>query len=99
MAEYPLILGPWPICSNALAKPAAPTLTEYEVRLTVRVQGQSMADVPGLLLEALADHDVFPVYVTPLDSAERPDEIWVDRTTGLRWVPDNDDDDTEEETA
>lgn len=63
---------------------------EYEVRLTVRVQGASMADVPGLLLEALGDHDVFPVYVTPLDGDERPDEIWVDRTTGLRWVPDED---------
>lgn len=63
------------------------TLTEYEVTLTVRVQGASLADVPGLLLEALSDHDVFPVYVTPLEGDERPDEIWVDRTTGLRWVP------------
>lgn len=63
------------------------TLIEYEVTLTVRVQGSCLDDVPGLLLEALGDHDVFPVYVTPLEGDERPDEIWVDRTTGLRWVP------------
>lgn len=60
-------------------------LIDYEVTLTVLVQGSCMDDVPGLLLEALGDHDVFPVYVTPLEGDERPDEIWVDRTTGLRW--------------
>jgi hypothetical protein len=59
---------------------------EYEVTLTVRVQGASIEDVPGLLLEAMADHDHWPVYVTPLDGDESPDEIWVDKNTGLRAV-------------
>lgn len=79
---------PIPLVPTELANPG---LTEYEVTLTVRVQGQSMADVPGLLLEALGDHDVFPVYVRPLEGDERPDELWVDRTTGLQWVPDEGD--------
>lgn len=63
------------------------TLHEYEVVITIRVQGASMADVPGLVLEAWGDHDVFPAYVTPLDGDERPDEIWIDKNTGLAWVP------------
>lgn len=66
-------------------------MTEYEVTITIRVQGASMDDVPGLVLEAMGDHDHWPVYVKPLDSDEPADEIWIDKTTGLRWHPDEED--------
>lgn len=59
-------------------------LIEYEVTITVRVQGSSMADVPGLVLEAMSDHDNWPIYVTPLEGTEAPTEIWMDHTTGLQ---------------
>lgn len=59
-------------------------MTEYEVTITIRVQGASMDDVPGLVLEAMSDHDHWPVYVKPLDSDEPADEIWMDKNTGLR---------------
>jgi hypothetical protein len=62
------------------------SLTEYEVTITVRVQGASMDDVPGLVMEAMKEHDNWPMYVTPLEGDETPTEIWVDSTTGLRAV-------------
>lgn len=59
-------------------------MTEYEVTMTVRVQCASIEDVPGFLLEAMSDHDEWPIQVRNLDDPDAPlDEIWMDKTTGL----------------
>ena len=60
-------------------------MNEYEVTFTVRVQGDGLDDVPALMLEAMSDHDVWPVTVQNLDDpSAQPVEIWMDKNTGLR---------------
>jgi hypothetical protein len=59
-------------------------MNEYEAVITIRIQGESIDDVPSLVLEAMGDHDNWPVIVRSLDGDEPEQEIWMDKNTGLR---------------
>lgn len=56
-------------------------LIDYDVVLRVRVQGQSLDDVPALVMEALGDHDVWPVEVYNLDTGDDAVVVEFDKNT------------------
>jgi hypothetical protein len=58
------------------------TLVDYEVVLRVRVQGESEADIPALVMEALGEHDVWPVEVYDPCTGEQLTVLEFDHHTG-----------------
>lgn len=57
-------------------------LVEYEVVVRVRVQGDSMDDIGGLVIDALGEHDEWPVEVYEPETGEQLAVLVFDKNTG-----------------